>query len=309
MRSLCIASLLTLTALSGCTFNVQTLEEDVVSETTESLSRLRLAATDAGVPIEGDIVIRGADRVGAAATLTLEGLVGASEDPDAIASALDVRWHSGGDPVMELLVSYDGSAAESVWVGDMTVELPLGTSLDATIGSASIDVAGLDAELVGIDASSGSMIVRDAREVLLQADSGSIDVEAEHGSVMARSGSIRAMLTGPMRAGARSGSIRGTFGGHAEAFTLSGSIELELLGELDDDVLLGAGSGSVTLVVPPGVGMNLELTADSGSVTVSAGDIDHSGPDFTGALNGGGTFTVRIGTDSGSVTVIERGAR
>lgn len=305
-RFLCLSTVLALVSLSGCTFNVQSFEQDVESSTTEPMSSLRLATIDAGVPFEGDIVVRGADR--AHATVTLAGLLAAGDDADAAARGLDVQWHSGGDPVVELLFGYEGPAPESVWLEDLSIDLPVGTGLDATIGAASIDVAGLDADLVSIHADSGSMTVRDARQVLLQAESGSIDVEAEHGSAMARSGSIRAMFTGPMRAGARSGSIRGTFGGHAEAMTRSGSIELELLGELDDDVLLSADSGSVTLIVPPGVGMNLELTADSGSVTVRAGDVMNAGPDFTGPLNGGGTFTVRIGTDSGSVTVIERGA-
>src|SRR5690606_22171511 len=139
------------------------------------------------------------------------------EDPDAIARGVEVSWPVSGDDVAELVLGYDGPLAENVWVDGMRVEVGLGTGLDATIGAASIDVAGLDAESIVIAAGSGSIRVRDAGEVLLSAGSGSIDVAAERGNLETGSGSIRAMLAGPLGARAGSGSIEGTFDGHAEA--------------------------------------------------------------------------------------------
>lgn len=306
MRSFFHASCVAL-ALAGCTLNVQTFDREITSETTEPFARLRMPFETSGAAVEGEIVVRGVERVGGSATMSLTGLLGASDDPDAIARGVDISWQVEGDDVAELRVGYDGPLSENVWIDGMHVELAVGTGLDATIGAASIDVAGLDAESIVIDAGSGSIRVRDAAEVLLSAGSGSIDVEAEHGSLETGSGSIRAAFTGPLGARAGSGSIEGSFGGHAEAETGSGSIELELLTELDGDVRLSAGSGSVTLVVPPGAGMRLALNAGSGSVTVRAGDVSFRGESWSGEI-GDGAHTVRIETGSGSITVRERAA-
>lgn len=292
----------------GCTFNVQAFDDRAVPRSesdTEPFDRLRVDLGTLGAPADGaDVVVRGAERESAAADLVIGGLLGAGEDADAVARGIRVTWPTGGDPVREMLVAYDGPSIETVWIERVAIELPLHTELDLTGDAGDVDVAGLDG-FIGVTTSSGSIRVRDAGQVLLQASSGSIDVTGAHGQLMTTSGSIAMALAGDVTARANSGSIHGSFGGGGDLETTSGSIDVDLVTALDRDSRLAAGSGSITLSVPAGSGFQLETTTGSGSVHIEAGGVSHHGPDFVGAVGGGGSFTVRMTTNSGSIHVIE----
>ncbi|UJR83998.1 DUF4097 family beta strand repeat-containing protein [Sandaracinus amylolyticus] len=305
MRAL-IRTTLVLALATGCTFNANAFTRDVQAESTEDITKLRVDLEGLGTTFDGgDLVVRGADRLGASAEVTISGLAGVGDDPDQIANDVQVDLPSGGDSVIELQLAYDGSAAENVWVDSVVIEQQIGTELDVTAGAASVDAAELDAPFVNIHTGSGSIRLRDADEVILQAGSGSIDVVAGSGRLQADSGSITMVMSGPVLADTDSGSIDGSFGGHGELSADSGSLDLELTTQLDGNVTLGTGSGSITLVIPRGAGMSLDLDAGSGSVTVRAGEVSRSGESFSGAINGGGEFTVRARAGSGSITVVE----
>ncbi|AKF03545.1 DUF4097 family beta strand repeat-containing protein [Sandaracinus amylolyticus] len=305
MRAL-IRTSLVLALATGCTFNAEPFTRAVPAEHDAAITKLRVDIDGLGSTFDGgDLVIRGADRPGASAEVTISGLVGVGDDPDQIASDMEVALQDGGDSVVELRLAYRGPAAESVWVDSVAIEQQIGTELDVSAGSATVDAAGLDAPFVNIHTGSGSIRLRDADEVILQAGSGSIDVVAGSGTLMADSGSITMAMSGPVLADTDSGSIDGSFGGHGELSADSGSLELELTTPLDGDVILGTDSGSITLVIPRGAGMSLDLDAGSGSVTVRAGGVSESGESFSGAINGGGEFRVRARAGSGSITVRE----
>jgi DUF4097 and DUF4098 domain-containing protein YvlB len=192
-----------------------------------------------------------------------------------------------------------------VWLDRVDLDLPLHTALELGTGAGSVEVSGLDG-FVAVDTSSGSMRVVGAGEVRLHAGSGSIDVSAVRGELVAESGSIRMQLAGDVVASAGSGSIAGSFGAGGRLETRSGSIDVELVTPLERDLDLRAGSGSITLTVPAGVGFQLEAQVGSGSVHVAVQGAPHDGSDYTGEVAGGGPFRVHVETESGSIHIVER---
>src|SRR5690606_22798267 len=133
-----VASLaLAVTLASGCTFNVTAFEREVESESDASLTRLTADFEGSGVPVDGNIVVRGTERAGVAARVTLAGLVGGSDDPDEIARGLAVSWPSDEDLVTELRIDHAGIRAESVWVQRLELDVPIGVALDLSTGGAS----------------------------------------------------------------------------------------------------------------------------------------------------------------------------
>ena len=94
------------------------------------------------------------------------------------------------------------------WNASRLSESPAPTGFDLSCEDASVDIAGLDA-FVHVDNASGSIRVRDAREVSLVAASRSIDVVADHGLVHTGPGSIRMVLAGEVDAHAEGGSMTG----------------------------------------------------------------------------------------------------
>lgn len=294
-------------ALPACTFNVQSFARDVSGESAPTpFTRLRADLPTVGAAIAGaDITVRGVDRDGAAASVTIAGLLGGGADPDAIVDGVEIEWLTAADPVRELRIGYAGPTPETVWVEHIAIELPLATELDLSSEDASVDVAGLDG-LVHVDSDSGSIRVRDAREVSLEGASGSIDVIADHGVLRTSSGSIQMTLAGEVEAHADSGSIAGSFGRGGTITTSAGSVDVTLTTALDRDLTISASSGSVRLIVPGSIAAQLDVTSSSGGIHVAAGGVTRDGQDFHGAIGGGGPFTVRLHADSGSITVIEQ---
>lgn len=300
--------LLSLSALNACTFNVATFERSVTHETTDPITTLRLAS--ANVAVEGPIRVHGAPRSGAAATLVVSGLLGASGDTNAAATRLVdsivASWPVATDGAAELTIDCADPNAENVQIAELDLVLSETASLDVSVTSGSIEVDGLTSGLIAANTSSGTITVRNGARVDLSTSSGAIDAQAASGSIAASSGAIHATFAGPLTARTSSGSIRGTFGGHAKATTGSALIDLELLGPLDGDVTLRASSGPITLVVPAGTAAQVTLTTSSGGVSVRAGGVSYEGRGWGGILNGGGPHTLRIETTSGSIALRER---
>jgi hypothetical protein len=303
-----LASLLAALVAVGCTFNVQAFVEDVPRSESGAgaLDRLRVDLDSAGSLFDGSaVVVRGAEREGAAADVRIGGLVGAGEDRGAIVDGIRIDWPVADDGAHELVIGYDGPTAETVWVERLAIELPRAAAIEVIGGAGDVDIAGVDG-LVRASAGSGSILVRDAGEVELEAGSGSIDVIGARGSVTTGSGSTQMALEGAVFARAGSGSIRGSFDGGCDIETGSGSIVVDLATAFDGDSRLVAGSGSIILSVPADAGFELEIEVGSGGVSVDAGGVSHHGGRFTGSVGGGGAATVRMQTGSGSIIVTER---
>ncbi len=294
-----------LLSTTHCTFNVDPFRRDIQRETTASFSRLEANFESSGGALESATVrLRAASGLTSNARISVEGLRGSGQSPEALANAVRAEWSVTNASTMGLFLGYNRSGSESVWINSIDLSIPVGTDVHFRLGSTSIDMAEIGSREATIVAGSGSIRVRDVQRVALEAGSGSIDVVASEGTLRTGSGSIAMQLMGPVQARAGSGSIAGRFGGHATIETGSGSSNLELLGALTGDTTLTAGSGSIVLVIPRGASMQLDLDAGSGSITVRAGETSFRGDRWVGALGAGG-FTVRARAGSGSVTVVE----
>ena len=302
-----VVALIAVLALPACTLNVASFQRDVRGESEATpFTRLRAELPTAASGIDGvDITVRGGELDRGAATVSVAGLLGSGADADAVASGVAIDWLTATDPVRGLRIGYAGPTPENVWVEQVAIELPRATELDLSCEDASVDVAGLDA-FVRVESTSGAIRVRDAREVSLEAASGSIDVIAEHGRLLARAGSIQMVLAGAVEAHADPGSIEGSFGRGGTLTSGVGSIDVTLTTALDRDLTITTSGESVRLVVPATIAALLEVVTSPGGVHVAAGGATHDGRDFHGALGGGGPFTVRIETESGSVVVVDQ---
>lgn len=297
--------LLTLVVATGCTFNVSSFSQPVTSQAPEVPAHLTADLSHMDHFSGLDVVVRGQpDATRALATVRIGGLLGSSGDVMAVLNGVHVDWPvSASDPTTRgLTIRYDGPASETVWAEGVSLALPSATTLDLSLGGASIDVDGMSAAM-RIVTGSGSIHVRNAGDFVLEADSGSIDVSGHGGTASCTSGSIGLSASSAVVAQASSGSIDGTFGGGGSMMTTSGSVRVTLTSALDQDLTLSATSGSIQLVVPAGTAMHVETHTGSGSSFVSVGGVDSS-DDFTGDVNGGG-FTVRATTSSGSIHVVE----
>jgi DUF4097 and DUF4098 domain-containing protein YvlB len=290
-------------ALSACTLNVQPVDRTIVARATEDVTTLRtdLEAADLG---HAAVVVGPTDEVPTVG-LVVRGLLAFDRPIDDVLSRIRAEFDTASTPT-GLRFSLEATREEAISVEEIELALRRGTALDLTTTRGSVEVRGLESD-ARIVATSGSIDVSDALDVELRATSGSIRVEGRAGVLEAGSGSIDLDLTGAVEAHATSGSIHGRFGGGGELGCSSGSLDLELIGPLDRDLTLTASSGSITLVVPPDLAARVEARADSGSVDVSVGAVQHDGEDFVGELGEGGTFVIRATADSGSVHIVERG--
>ncbi|MDT8910597.1 DUF4097 family beta strand repeat-containing protein [Amycolatopsis sp. PS_44_ISF1] len=180
-------------------------------------------------------------------------------------SAPDDAFHVEGD---QLVLGGCGRTCTA----DFEVVVPAGVPVTGTTGSGDLDVTGVGS--VDASSSSGDATVADVTGLVkLHLDSGSIDLR-DVGGVQAHSES------GHVSAGGVRGPV--------EVSTDSGSVELRLA--QPGDVKVQAGSGSVEVRVPSG---SYRVIGDSGSGSRSI-DIPQ-GP--------AGAKTLDLSTDSGSVSV------
>lgn len=289
----------------ACTLNVQSVDRTVVSEASADIATLRSDLDAVGLGHAAVVVgpTEGTPTVG----LLVRGLLAFDRDLDDVLSRVRADFDTSDTAATGLRFSLEGTREEAIAVEGIELALHRGTALDLSTTQGSVEVRGLEAD-ARIVASSGSIDVTDALDVELRASSGSIRVEAQRGVLEASSGSIDFALTGAVEGHATSGSIHGRFGGGGELTCTSGSLDLELLGPLDRDLTLTTDSGSITLVVPPGLAARVEARAGTGSVDVSVGAVEHrGGDDFVGEVGDGATFVLRATADSGSVHIVERG--
>jgi len=303
-RSILFAAL---SLLVGCTFNVTSFTADApISTAPTNPTRLSgdfsgLANLQGfGVRVEGS-----ASTLTTSATVTVGGLLQSGVDPSTVTRGVHIDWplDASDATARRLTIGYDGPALETVWTEGVTVSLPSTTALDLVGGSTSLEVDGVTGP-IHLVVDSGSLAVTGAGDFVLEATSGSIDVQGHAGSATCTSGSVALDLTGAIVAGASSGSIGGRFGGGGTLSTTSGSIDVELVGPLDRDLTLSATSGSIHLTVPVGTAMRVETHTGSGSSHVHAGGIDSN--DDIATPMGSGAFLVHATAGSGSIAITER---
>lgn len=292
-------------ALVGCTFNVDTFARETPVSNAPASAATTLRAdfsslahlSGFGVRVDGD-----ATAAAPSATVTMGGLLSSGTDQSAVIQGVHVGWPVLATDTLGLTIGYDGPALETVWTEGVNVTVPAAWGLDFTLDATSLEVDGVAGPIHAV-ADSGSIHIRHAGDFTLSASSGSIDVQGRGGSASCDSGSIAVTATAAVVLMTDSGSIEGQFGGGGSASADSGSIRLQLVGPLDRDLTLSAGSGSIRLIVPVGTSMRVQTQTGSGSSHVDVGGV-HSDDDFDGTIGSGG-FLVHATTGSGSIDIVE----
>lgn len=198
------------------------------------------------------------------------------------------------------------------------VTVPIGTRVQATSISGTIEIRATNAEVVA-RTTSGTVIIRDAADrVEAMSISGDVEMRGVKGRLRAEttSGDIRVDdASGEMSAESVSGNVslrRSRFDG-IRATTVSGSITYEGPLSRDGSYRFGAHSGSILLVLPANVAASLELETFSGRITtdfplvLQPGSGDRRGRRMEFTLGEGGARVVG-GSFSGNITIRRTGA-
>ncbi|HEY1916079.1 MAG TPA: DUF4097 family beta strand repeat-containing protein [Streptosporangiaceae bacterium] len=150
----------------------------------------------------------------------------------------------------------------------LTMALPAGSSLDSRTASADLEVSG-DLGTLSVDSASGDVtadtvggqasITTASGEVRLQEVTGDARIKTASGEVTIR------RADGELTVNSASGDIRvGRASQYVQAKTASGDIRIDSIAEGRADVT--SVSGDITIAVPPGLGVYLDLSSLTGSV-------------------------------------------
>jgi lia operon protein LiaG len=230
------------------------------------------------------------------------------------------NWHLAGRRVW-IASSGDGLDAHA----DLTIHLPAGGRVAVSLGAGAATMSNVNGDVVAdlsaasltadhmhgaltLDTGSGAVRISDATgDLTLDAGSGEVVLTNVTGSRLdldAGSGAVRASRVAYRRVKADFGSGRGTISGLTveELFldTGSGDVDVAFAGAARH-VAIDAGSGDVTLRLPPAFGADVEIDAGSGGIKsdfelARDGDESH----YHGRIGaGGGALTI----DSGSGTI------
>ena len=195
---------------------------------------------------------------------------------------------------------------------DYDITVPENTALRAHTGSGDQRIEGLKGN-IDLESGSGSLqLARLTGEMRFQTGSGDIRGRELSGPVRARAGSgdIEIEETGAGDVDVRTGSgnitVDGIYGGfHAEA----GSGDIHGKGSPKNLWSVRTGSGSVSLHVPSDAAFDVDISSNSGTVTLGhpvtttvQGRIQDSRKSVVGKVRGGGP-TVSVHTGSGDVQV------
>jgi len=191
---------------------------------------------------------------------------------------------------------------------DYDVTLPSSTTLKATTGSGTLQIANVNM-IVYAQTGSGDVQLSDVGSAQhVGTGSGSIRANGVHGGATLDTGSgdieLSQQAAGDVKAQTGSGSIRlHGVNGAVRAGTGSGDIEID--GNPASDWRVSTSSGSVRLGVNPSAHFTVNASTASGSIHVSQqikleDSLDHQ--HIAGTVNGGGP-TLRITTSSGDITI------
>lgn len=285
---------------SGCTLNVASVSGDVRVDGTPAYDTLSIDVTGAPALEGAGVVVTGGEDDSTAASAHVVGLRTLDQDPDALLAAWRLAL-GDGDPLPLRITAPDDDAT---LLERLDVVMPAARDVELVLGSSSASLSNLRGRVTA-EASSGSIDCTTRGVVELRATSGSIDAGGAAGTLSATSGSIHLVLGGWVNASAESGSIDGTIGDGGSVTTTSGSIALTLTAPLTRDLVLSADSGSVSLHLPPGIGVELDLGTGSGTAHVELSSFEASGHEVTQTILGGGP-RIHVRTGSGSIHIDDR---
>jgi hypothetical protein len=287
---------------ASCTLNVQNVSRTVTADSPLAVTTVETDVTGL-VFLGGRVDVRGTDRSGAHAALTVAGLLTAGGSADAIDRGIELAWDDSASPRLVLDVGYHGPALESLSIDALTVDVPTSCGVDVAADDATVNVEGIAAP-VRARTAGGSIVVRGSTAADLGADAGNVDVTAASAIVRTVSGGIALDLTGMVDVESTSGSVHGMLrDGGSITCASGGSIRVDLA-SLTSDLDLETYDGAIELRVPVDASLDLELTS-SGPLHVAVGSV---------VLDGTGSLTARLGAGgprvvahahSGSVRIVE----
>ncbi len=246
----------------------------------------------------GSIQVRGVDGGEIRVLATKRGLWGGDLD------RIQVEMVQQGDEVVIRTRRPPTLSSASV---KLEITAPAGTRLQAQTGAGSVDASGLGGG-VKVDTGSGSVAVRDV--------SGGVDLHTGAGSVEAQN------VQGVLRVDSGSGSltVRGADGeieahtgtggvdvqgavGRVRLSTGSGSVDYQ--GSPQGDCRFETGSGGIGLRLAADLNADIDLHTGSGSIDVGFqvfGQVSRQ--DVKGVIGSGGEATIWAQTGSGSIDLI-----
>jgi DUF4097 and DUF4098 domain-containing protein YvlB len=194
----------------------------------------------------------------------------------------------------------------SAWV-DLTITAPSGSRLDLSTGSGKVEVRGFDGG-AQVHTGSGSIVVEALQgDVALHTGSGSVSIQEAAGRLKADSGSgsIKVQgMDGELEAHTGSGSfdVRGAVG-TTRLSTGSGGVDYQ--GSPQGECRFTTGSGGIRLHLPANLNAQVDLHTGSGSVEVAypvEGLVTRS--DVQGTIGGGGPTSIFAETGSGGIDLV-----
>ena len=191
----------------------------------------------------------------------------------------------------------------NAWV-ELEISAPADTELHLQTGSGSVEVSGVG-DGAEVSTGSGSVTVRGLRgEMDLHSGSGSVTARDLEGRLKANTGSGRIVvedMTGEIEAHTGTGSLDvRRVSGVVRLDTGSGGIEYE--GSPQGDCRFETGSGSIRLRLPADLDAEVDLHTGSGSIEVDFAVVGQiSKRDVKGVVGGGDTASIYAHTGSGSI--------
>jgi DUF4097 and DUF4098 domain-containing protein YvlB len=184
---------------------------------------------------------------------------------------------------------------------DLTLEVPEGSALDARTASADLQVSG-DLGALTVDTASGDVTAaRISGQAGITTASGDVRLAEAAGDTRLKTASGDVTIQradGELIVNSASGDVRiGQARQWVQAKTASGDVRVDSIADGRADVTTV--SGDVTVAVPPGTGVYLDLSSLSGSVR---SDLEQSGPGDAGG-EGESTLALTCNTVSGDIRV------
>lgn len=287
--------------LGACTFNVGV--EGATRDATTSDPLTGISSDLRGVGFRnGHVMVTGSSRSNATATATVGALVGGGSS--SLRDRLAVSWAPVSAGIAVLSVGYGGAGAETTWLEVVDVEVPSGTDVTLQVAGADVGVAGTTGRVEVTDLS-GDIEVTGAGEVALRGGAGDIVVDADGGSVVSEGGDVTMTFahTASVRTGG--GAIVGAIGDTAELESDAGAIDVSVSAALAE-LTVRSMNGAITVRVPVGASLVLDLESTHGPVHVAAGGVTFDGSGVVRRTLGAGGPVVTVRSTSGRIEVVER---
>ena len=185
------------------------------------------------------------------------------------------------------------------------IQTPKDMSSKFQSSGGSIAIDGLDGKQE-VETSGGSIqVINSSGSVRTQSSGGSFRVENFKGNVDAQTsgGSIKiSQLTGDVEVGSSGGSLTlEEISGSIDASTSGGSIRAQL-SKVEKELSLKSSGGTITAVVPKGLGLDLDLSGGRVNSSLSNFDGEIKKDRILGKINGGG-IPVTMQSSGGSINL------